>query len=267
MVFDQQHLSKLLNSMDCSEEKITEASTYMLTYIDNYQQIMKIWYHFFTTTKLADVKLGLFYLCHELMFQSYIHKEDKYIKSFGYLMEEILNILIKSFGDELDFINKLYKIVEYWEKKMYFSFSFISKLKNIILIQKNKIYENDPKIRLNESIKNEQVKKIVRNKLSRQGLILSIEQSNIKNLNDKINYEKINSLLLDKDITNYKKRDIKKYEIKLKTLRDLFINDLVKREKFMIDLTNNIRTEKDLFFDIVRGDNKNKDKDNDSENF
>ena len=35
-------------------------------------------------------------------------------------MEDIISILIKSFGEELDFINKLIKIVEFWEKKCIF---------------------------------------------------------------------------------------------------------------------------------------------------
>lgn len=262
MGFDEQHLGKLLNSMDCSEEKIAEATTYMLNYIENYQLIIKMWYHFFTTTKLSDVKLGLFYLAHELMFQSYIHKKDKYIIAFGCFMEEIIHILIKSFGDELDFVNKLLKIIEYWEKKMYFSYNFISKLKNILLTKKNQIYQNEPGIRIKETLKNEEVQKVMRNKLARQGLILSVEQANIKTLNDKINYEKINSLLVDNDINNYKKREIKKYETKLKALRELFINDLVKREKYMIDLTNNISSEKETFFDIVREENKDKDANN-----
>ena len=34
MVFEEQYFCKLLNGIDCSEEKITETSNYMLKYID-----------------------------------------------------------------------------------------------------------------------------------------------------------------------------------------------------------------------------------------
>ncbi len=123
----------------------------------------------------------------------------------------------------------------------------------IVLEKKNKIYENEPRLKLEESLKENEVLIVKRNYLSRQGLALSIEQKNIRNLNEKINYDKINSLLIDKDINAAKKRDIKKYETKLKALRELYINDLVKREKYMTDLTKNIYEEKEKFFDIVRG--------------
>lgn len=129
MVFEEQYFCKLLNGIDCSEEKISEASNYMIKFIDNYKIIVEIWFNFFKSTKLSEAKLGLFYLMHETMFQSYIQKKDKYIIKFGSLMEEIISILIKSFGEELDFINKLIKIVEFWEKKMFFSKNYIDKLK------------------------------------------------------------------------------------------------------------------------------------------
>ena len=54
------------------------------------------------------------------MFQSYILKKEKYIMKFWVIMEEIIHILIKSLGEELEFVNKLLKIIEFWEKKMYF---------------------------------------------------------------------------------------------------------------------------------------------------
>ena len=142
-------------------------------------------------------------------------------------MEDVISILIKSFGEELDFVNKLIKIVEFWEKKMYFSKNFIDKLKLPIISQKKKIYENEPKLQLNEKWKNDEIKKITQFNLTKQGFILSIEYNNIKNLNEKINYNKINELLVDRDINDQKKRDIKKYETKLKALRELYINDIV----------------------------------------
>ena len=256
MVFEEQFLCKLLNGMDCSEEKITEASNYMIKYIDNYRIIVDIWLNFYKSTKSGDTKLGLFYLMHEVMFQSYILKKDKYIIRFGSIMEEVILIMIKSFGDELEFINKLLKIIEFWEKKMYFSKQYIDKLKNPVIMQKKKIYENEPKLQLNESIKNEEIKKLLKNNLTKQGLILSIEQNNIKSLNEKINYEKINALLVDRDINEQKRRDIKKYETKLKALRELYINDIVKREKYMMDLVNHIDKEKNIFFDNINKSNE-----------
>ena len=57
---------------------------------------------------------------HEVMFQSYILKKEKYIMKFGAIMEEIIHILIKSFGEELEFVNKLLKIIEFWEKRCIF---------------------------------------------------------------------------------------------------------------------------------------------------
>ena len=123
---------------------------------------------------------------------------------------------------------------------MYFSKQYIDKLRNPVLIQKKKIYENEPKLQLNESLRNEEIKKLLKNDLTKQGLILSIEQNNIKSLNEKINYDKINALLVDRDINEQKRRDIKKYETKLKALREIYINDIVKREKFMMDLVTHI---------------------------
>ena len=125
--------------------------------------------------------------------------------------------------------------------------------------KKKIIYQNEPKFQLNEKLKNEEIKKLTENNLTRQGLILSIELNNIKNLNEKINYNKINELLVDRDINNQKKRDIKKYETKLKALRELYINDIVKREKYMMDLVNHIEIEKNTFFDNVNNnEQKNK---------
>ena len=266
MVFEEQFFCKLLNGMDCSEEKITEASNYMIKYIDNYKMIVDIWLNFFKSTKSGDTKLGLFYLMHEVMFQTYILKKDKYIIRFGSIMEEVIHIIIKSFGDELEFINRLLKIIEFWEKKMYFSKQYIDKLKNPVIIQKKQIYENEPKLQLNESIKNEEIKKLLKNNLTKQGLILSIEQNNIKSLNEKINYDKINALLVDRDINEQKRRDIKKYETKLKALRELYINDIVKREKYMMDLVTHINNEKEIFFDIVNGNKKDSDKNENKDN-
>ena len=264
MVFEEQIYCKLLNGIDCSEEKITEASNYMIKYIDNYKIIIDIWFKFFKSTKLSEVKLGLFYLMHEVMFQSYILKKEKYIMKFGVIMEEIIQILIKSFGEELEFVNKLLKIIEFWEKKMYFSKQYIDNLRKPVIMQKKKIYENEPKLQLNESIRNEEIKKLLKYNLTKQGLILSIEQNNIKSLNEKINYDKINALLVDRDMNDHKRRDIKKYETKLKALREIYINDIVKREKFMIDLVSHIHNEKETFFDIVeKNENKDKEKDND----
>jgi hemerythrin-like domain-containing protein len=102
--------------------------------------------------------------------------------------------------------------------------------------------------------------------LTKQGLVLSIELNNIKNLNEKINYNKINDLLVDRDINAQKKRDIKKYETKLKALRELYINDIVKREKYLIDLVEHIEKEKNIFFDTIYKNNEkdeSKDKDKD----
>ena len=229
----------------------------MIKYIENYKIIVDIWFNFFKSAKLSEAKLGLFYLLHEVMFQSYIQKKDKYIIKFGSIMEEVISILIKSFGEELDFVNKLIKIVEFWEKKMYFSKNFIDKLKMPVISQKKKIYENEPKLQLNEKWKNDEIKQITQFNLTKQGFILSIEYNNIKNLNEKINYNKINELLVDRDINDQKKRDIKKYETKLKALRELYINDIVKREKYMIDLVEHINKEKNIFFDTI---NKNKEK-------
>ena len=141
-------------------------------------------------------------------------------------------------------------------KKMYFSKQFIDKLRNLVILQKKKIYENEPKLQLNESLKNDEIKKLLKNDLTKQGLILSIEQNNIKSLNEKINYDKINSLLIDRDINEQKRRNIKKYETKLKALREIYINDIVKREKFMMDLVNHISKEKETFFDIINGNKK-----------
>ena len=171
-------------------------------------------------------------------------------------MEEIISILIKSFGEELDFINKLIKIVEFWEKKMFFSKNYIDKLKAPIISQKKKIYENEPKLQLNEKWKNEEITKMTEYDLTKQGLILSIELNNIKSLNEKINYNKINDLLIDRDINQQKKRDIKKYEMKLKALRELYINDIVKREKYLIDLVEHIEKEKNIFFDTIYKNNE-----------
>ncbi len=258
MVFEEQLYCKLLNEIDCSEEKITEACNYMIKNIDNYKLIVDIWFNFFKSTKFTEVKLGLFYLMHEVMFQSYVLKKDKYIMKFGSNMEEVINIMIKTFGEDLEFINRLLKLIEFWEKKMYFSKNFIDKLRSPAALQKKKIYENEPKLQLNESIRNEEIKKLLKNNLTKQGLILSIEQNNIKSLNEKINYDKINALLVDRDINDYKRREIKKYETKLKALRDIYINDIVKREKYLLDLVCHIHNEKELFFDIVNGNNNNK---------
>lgn len=266
MVFEEQFFCKLLNGMDCSEEKISEASNYMIKNIDNCRIIVDIWFNFFKSTKSGDTKLGLFYLMHEVMFQSYILNKDKYIIRFGSIMEEVISIIIKAFGEELEFIIRLLKLIEFWEKKMYFSKQFIDKLRNPVIVQKKKIYENEPKLQLNESIKNEEIKKLLKNDLTKQGLILSIEQNNIKSLNEKINYDKINALLVDTDMNDQKRRDIKKYETKLKALREIYINDIVKREKYMMDLVTHINKEKDTFFDIINGNKKENDTNENKDN-
>ena len=60
MVFKEQMYCKLLNGIDCNEEKITEVSNYMIKYIDNYKIIIDIWFKFFKSTKLSEVKLAFF---------------------------------------------------------------------------------------------------------------------------------------------------------------------------------------------------------------
>ena len=107
---------------------------------------------------------------------------------------------------------------------------------------------------------------MLKNDLTKQGLILSIEQNNIKSLNEKINYDKINALLVDTDMNEQKRRDIKKYETKLKALREIYINDIVKREKYMMDLVTHISKEKDTFFDIINGNKKENDTNENKDN-
>ena len=74
-----------------------------------------------------------------------------------------------------------------------------------VISQKKKIYENEPKLQLNEKWKNDEIKQITQFNLTKQGFILSIEYNNIKNLNEKINYNKINELLVDRDINDQKR--------------------------------------------------------------
>ncbi len=129
MVFEEQFFCKLLSEIDCSEEKISEASNYMIKNIDNNKLIVEIWFNFFKSTKFSEIKLGLFYLMHEVMFQSYILKKDKYIMKFGSNMEEVINIMIKTFGEDLEFVNRLLKIIEFWEKKNVFFKKFYRQAK------------------------------------------------------------------------------------------------------------------------------------------
>ena len=60
-------------------------------------------------------------------------------------------------------------------KKDVFSKQYIDTLRKPVIIQKKKIYENEPKLQLNESVRNEEIKKLLKYNLTKQGLILSIE--------------------------------------------------------------------------------------------
>ena len=42
------------------KKKITEASNYMIKYIYNYKIIIDIWFKFFKSTKLSEIKLAFF---------------------------------------------------------------------------------------------------------------------------------------------------------------------------------------------------------------
>ncbi len=52
-IFQEQLLCKLLNEMDCSEEKISEASNYMIKNIDNSRIIVDIWLYFLNQLNLG----------------------------------------------------------------------------------------------------------------------------------------------------------------------------------------------------------------------
>ena len=53
---------------------------------------------------------------------------------------------------------------------------------------------------------------------------------------------------IENEIAGFQKnKEIKKYETKLKALRELYINDIVKREKYLIDLVEHIEKEKNIF--------------------
>ena len=53
--------------------------------------------------------------------------------------------------------------------------------------------------------------------------------------------------------------------MKLKALRELYINDIVKREKYMMDLVNHIDKEKNIFFDNISKSNENGENSKDEE--
>ena len=53
--------------------------------------------------------------------------------------------------------------------------------------------------------------------------------------------------------------------MKLKALRELYINDIVKREKYMMDLVNHIDKEKNIFFDNINKSNEKEENSKDEE--
>ena len=263
MIFDEQKFFSLLTNIDLTSSKIKQISNYMLNHIDNSQSIVKIWKNYFLYSKSGDVHLALIYLCHDIMYQSYLKKNDKYIVRFGDILEEVFHFSSKAFGNDLDTINIFLKLIDFWSEKMYFSQNFIKQLRNIINQQKDIIYKNDPGIKLNEDINKELVNRITNNEFTKKTLELNIEEKNIKNIYDNINFEKLNNILLENDTTNpirleQNKKIVDEYEEQIKSFKEILLNDLIKREKLINSYSENLHKEKELFFNGF-DNKKNKD--------
>ena len=262
MLFDEQKFSSLLGTIDLTSTKIKQFANYMLNNIDNSQLIVKIWKNDFLNTKSGDVHLALIYLCHEIMYQSYLKKSDKFIVRFGDILEEVFQFLAKAFGNDLDTINIFLKLIDFWSEKMFFSQIFINQLRNIIKQQKDIIYKNDPTIKLNEDINKELINRITNNNLTKKTLELNIEEVNFKNIYDDLDLDKLNNILLENDTSNstrleQNKKIVDEYQEKIKRLKELLLKDLMKREKLINSYSESLHKEKELFFNGF--DKKNKD--------
>jgi hypothetical protein len=97
------------------------------------------------------------------------------------------------------------------------------------------------------------LKLISKNEFCKTNFELDIEEENIKSMNDKIDRERLNTLLEGNysDLSKEKKDELKEIEEKLKDLRKLLIVDISKRENFVIKLGDFITHEKKAYMSCI----------------
>jgi hypothetical protein len=168
-------------------------------------------------------------------------------------------------------MKKLEIMIINWEKKMFFSYNFTTKLLNIVIDQKNKILESNLESRTNEDLIKNNIDKILNNKISKTILELNIEKKNIGKIYDNFEFDKLNGLLLENERLDTmkgqnNKKLINNYESKLNKIREMLIYDLAKRENLILNLTDLLNKEKETFFNKLSQENKRKLDNNNNKN-
>ena len=271
MVFDDVNFYNTLSKITLQSYKIKKISEYMILYIDYANTILKIFRNAFNNTKNNDTHLALLYLIHEVLFQSHKIKNSKYIKFFGTILEDIIHVICEEFHNNIEIMKKLEIMIINWEKKMFFSYNFTTKLLNIVIDQKNKILESNLESRNSEDLIKNNIDKILNNKISKTILELNIEKKNIGKIYDNFEFDKLNGLLLENERLDTmkgqnNKKLINNYESKLNKIREMLIYDLAKRENLILNLTDLLNKEKETFFNKLSQENKRKLDNNNNKN-
>ena len=97
------------------------------------------------------------------------------------------------------------------------------------------------------------LKLISKNEFCKTNFELDIEEDNIKSMNEKIDRDRLNTLLEGNytELNKERKDELKEIEEKLKDLRKLLIIDISKRENFVIKLGDFITHEKKAYLNCI----------------
>lgn len=250
MIFDEQKFSSLLGTIDQTQFQIKKISNYAVYFIENANSIVKIYKDFFYYTTSTETKIALIYLLNDIFEDSTLKKNNIFVIEFGDILCELFDSLASTIED-IDIIKRLIKIINLWEKKMYYSHSFCNKMLVKIKGKENSLYEKDPRLRLQESINKEELNKIIANQYTKKLLEINIEEDNVKKIYEGIDFEKLNNILCSSDHNNVIANNmVKEYEDKLKNFKKILIRDLCKRELFIGEAIDNLNKEKELYFKL-----------------
>lgn len=221
----------------------------MVCFCENSESVVNVWKYYFNFTKTQEDKVALIFLAHEVIEQTARKKNDVFIIAFGDIFYEIFETLSKYLTD-IDTTKQLIQLIAYWEDKMYYSHNFTSKLKQM-LTEKEASLIKDPKVQLKYSNDKAILDIIMSNQSSRINLELAIEEKNIKKIYEKIDFDKVSSILSsieppNKITQNY----IIDFEEKIKDMKRMLLEDLCKREYYTLQVTEMLNKEKEVFFNL-----------------
>lgn len=249
MIFDEMKFSSLLGQINLNSIQIKKISYYMVCFCENFESVVNLWKQYFNYTKTLEDKVAMIYLAHETIEQTARKKNDVFVVAFGDIFHEVFDTLAKTITD-VETIKQLVQLIDYWKDRMYYSHNFTSKLKQM-LTEKEAVLKKDPNMQLKDLNNSSMLEIIMTNESARINLELAIEERNIKKIYDKIDFDKVNSIVSSIDPPNQITRSyINDFETKIREMRRMLMEDLCKREYYTLQVTEMLNKEKEIFFNL-----------------